>query len=356
MLKNTRLQETVDQTSIRPSGSEQRGHQGRGQEKLSGRTRSKSAPAVLSAKGSQQGRSKGTSELTPSTGPGKSVPSRGSAQQLKLKAEPSIKADSPREGQSLSRQKMNKYAKHSSRHSSSSGKGQSKLGSTSSTTTFAPRSASNGPGERDWLKSVLPSPQKLNNLTDEEKRQRISACFVEIMETLGLDLNDDSLADTPRRIVKMYVDEIFAGLNPVNAPKITRIDNSMSYDQMVVVRDINVLSTCEHHFQTIHGTAVVAYIPNKKVIGLSKINRIVDFFARRPQVQERLTKQIADALQTILDTPHIAVSIQAKHYCVIARGIRDTNSQTSTSDLRGDFRSDLATREEFLAAATFSPR
>lgn len=199
-----------------------------------------------------------------------------------------------------------------------------------------------------WLKSVLPSPQRPNGLSDEQKRLKIEASVQTILETLGMDLENDSIADTPKRIAKMYVDEIFSGLNPANVPKITTIKNEMKYDQMIVVRDIAVLSTCEHHFQTIEGRAVVAYIPTEKVIGLSKINRIVDFFARRPQVQERLTKQIADALETLLGTPHVAVSIHAKHYCVIARGIRDVSSTTSTTEVRGDFRESNATRKEFL--------
>lgn len=200
----------------------------------------------------------------------------------------------------------------------------------------------------DWLLKVLPSPQRPNKLTDGEKKSRIEKSVRDILETLGLDLANDSIADTPKRIAKMYVDEVFAGLNPDNVPKITTIKNEMKYDQMIVVRDISVLSTCEHHFQTIEGRATVAYIPNNKVIGLSKINRIVDFFARRPQVQERLTKQIADALEILLETPHVAVHMNAKHYCVVARGIRDTSSTTATCEVRGDFRSLQATREEFL--------
>ncbi|MDZ4084852.1 MAG: GTP cyclohydrolase I FolE [Bdellovibrionales bacterium] len=199
-----------------------------------------------------------------------------------------------------------------------------------------------------WLKDVLPSPQRPNGLSDDQKRTKIEASVKDILETLGMDLENDSIADTPRRIAKMYVDEIFSGLNGKNVPKITTIKNEMKYDQMIVVRDIAVLSTCEHHFQTIDGRAVVAYIPTEKVIGLSKINRIVDFFARRPQVQERLTKQIADALETLLGTPHVAVSINAKHYCVIARGIRDVSSTTSTTEVRGDFKESEATRKEFL--------
>ena len=200
----------------------------------------------------------------------------------------------------------------------------------------------------DWLHKVLPSPQRPNNLTDLEKKARIESSVRDILTTLGLDLDNDSLTDTPKRIAKMYVDEIFSGLNPENLPKITTIKNEMKYDQMIVVRDIAVLSTCEHHFQTIEGRATVAYIPTEKVIGLSKINRIVDFFARRPQVQERLTKQIADALEILLETPHVAVQISAKHYCVIARGIRDVSSTTATCEVRGDFKAAPATREEFL--------
>lgn len=200
----------------------------------------------------------------------------------------------------------------------------------------------------DWLLKVLPSPQRPNKLSDIEKKIRIEASVRTILETLGLDLENDSIADTPRRIAKMYVDETFAGLNPENVPSITTIKNEMKYDQMIVVRDIAVLSTCEHHFQTIEGRATVAYIPKDKVIGLSKINRIVDFFARRPQVQERLTKQIADALEVLLETPHVAVHMNAKHYCVVARGIRDMSSTTATCEVRGDFRALPATREEFL--------
>lgn len=204
-----------------------------------------------------------------------------------------------------------------------------------------------------WLESVYPSPTKTNGLSDDEKKSKIESNVRQILETLGLDLTDDSIKDTPRRIAKMYVDEVFSGLKASNQPKITTIENKMDYNQMVVVRKITVLSTCEHHFQTIDGYATVAYIPNKRVIGLSKINRIVDFLSKRPQVQERLTKQIADAMETILETPHVAVHIDAKHYCVIARGIRDINSTTSTCELRGNFRDLTSTREEFLAQAKY---
>ncbi len=201
----------------------------------------------------------------------------------------------------------------------------------------------------EWLSKVLPSPQRPNALSNEEKRTRIEKSVRDILETLGLDLNNDSLTETPRRIAKMYVDEIFSGLDPATTPKITTIKNDMEYDQMIVVRDVAVLSTCEHHFQTIDGRATVAYIPTDKVIGLSKINRLVDFFAKRPQVQERLTKQVADAMEVLLETPHVAVHINAKHYCVVARGIRDTTSTTATCEVRGDFRTSASTRKEFLS-------
>lgn len=198
------------------------------------------------------------------------------------------------------------------------------------------------------LAHVMPTPQLRQDMSVDQKIDLIEAKFSEIMEILGLDLSDDSLMESPRRIAKMYVKELFGGLLPENFPKMTLIENKMKYNQMIVVQDIEVLSVCEHHFQTIEGRATVAYIPNKKVIGLSKINRVVAFFSRRPQVQERLTKQIADCLQYVLETEHVAVHINAKHYCVIARGIQDVNSRTATSDLRGDFLSQQSTRKEFL--------
>lgn len=197
------------------------------------------------------------------------------------------------------------------------------------------------------LKTVCPSPWKDNGKTDNEKVIEIMLKFREIMETLGLDLDDDSLADTPKRIAKMYVYELFAGLKPENFPKITTIENKMKFDEMVTVSSVRVLSVCEHHFVTIDGYATVSYIPKDKIIGLSKINRIVKYFARRPQVQERLTKQIADALVLILETEDVAVHIKAKHYCVISRGIEDTESETTTTDLRGKFRHPEP-RAEFL--------
>lgn len=198
------------------------------------------------------------------------------------------------------------------------------------------------------LENVRPTPMVHNDLTNEEKIRRITTKFTEIMEVLGLDLADDSLAQTPHRVAKMYVNEVFSGLDPKKFPKMTVIENKMNYDQMIVVQGITCLSFCEHHFLPIDGVATVAYIPNKKVIGLSKINRIVQYFSRRPQVQERLTKQITDCLQYILGTDHVAVHVSAKHYCVVMRGIEDTSSITSTSDVRGDFKNRQETREEFL--------
>ena len=200
----------------------------------------------------------------------------------------------------------------------------------------------------DILANVRPTPMISTVMNDDKKIQMIAEKMREIMQILGLDLSNESLADTPERVARMYVREVFSGLNKENFPNITVIDNDMSYDQMVVVQDIQVLSVCEHHFQTIDGLATVAYIPKTKVIGLSKINRVVDFFSRRPQVQERLTKQIADCLEYVLGTADVAVHINARHYCVIARGVQDNKSSTSTGDLRGHFKSNDATRIEFL--------
>jgi len=183
----------------------------------------------------------------------------------------------------------------------------------------------------------------------DEKYRRIKKSITEITKTLGLDLSDDSLCETPHRIAKMYVDEIFSGLDYLNFPKITVIDNKMNVEEMVKVSDISITSTCEHHFVTIDGAAKVAYIPKDKIIGLSKINRIVRFFAQRPQVQERLTQQVLVALQTLLETEDVAVSIDATHYCVKARGVMDANSHTQTTALGGIFKARHKTRAEFLA-------
>ena len=196
----------------------------------------------------------------------------------------------------------------------------------------------------------LETPLRIQSIPREERKQLIEGHMAEVMRLLNLDLADDSLADTPRRIAKMYVDEIFSGLDYANFPKITLIENKMHVDEMVTVRNITMTSTCEHHFVTIDGKATVAYIPKDKVIGLSKINRIVQFFAQRPQVQERLTQQILTALQTLLGTNNVAVTIDAVHYCVKARGIRDATSTTTTTSLGGLFKSSQNTRQEFLRA------
>ncbi|NQX88727.1 MAG: GTP cyclohydrolase I FolE [Halioglobus sp.] len=195
----------------------------------------------------------------------------------------------------------------------------------------------------------LETPLIYNGLTTEQKQSRITESFTDIAYTLGLDLSDDSLCETPQRIARMYVNEIFSGLNYEHFPKITAIENKMAVDEMVRVSDISLVSTCEHHFVTIDGLATVAYIPAGKVIGLSKINRLVRFFAQRPQVQERLTRQILVALQTLLETEHVAVSLNATHYCVKSRGVQDVNSTTQTTALGGQFKTDARTRAEFLA-------
>ena len=194
----------------------------------------------------------------------------------------------------------------------------------------------------------LETPMVANGLTADEKQARLQTHFTEVLNILGLDLTDDSLVDTPRRIAKMYVNEIFSGLDYARFPKLTVIDNKMNVEEMVRVQNIDLASTCEHHFITIDGTAAVAYIPKDKVIGLSKINRMVRFFAQRPQVQERLNEQILVALQTLLETDDVAVSITATHFCVKARGVMDANSETTTTSLGGRFKTNPETRREFL--------
>ena len=184
-------------------------------------------------------------------------------------------------------------------------------------------------------------------LDDEAKIKLIEKKFEDIMNILGLDLSDDSLRGTPGRVAKMYVQEIFKGLNPKNAPKIALFENKYQYDQMLIERDITLYSNCEHHFVPIVGRAHVAYISNGKVIGLSKINRIVEYFAKRPQVQERLTVQIAHYLRDVLQTEDVAVVIDAKHLCVSSRGVEDTTSSTITATYLGKFQ-ETATRDEFL--------
>ncbi|MFT5811605.1 MAG: GTP cyclohydrolase I [Rubritalea sp.] len=199
------------------------------------------------------------------------------------------------------------------------------------------------------IEQGLETPLIHDSLDRDTKYQRIKQSFADIATTLGLDLADDSLCETPHRISKMYVDEIFAGLDYANFPKITAIDNKMGVDEMVKVRDISLTSTCEHHFVTIDGMARVAYIPKDKLIGLSKINRIVRFFAQRPQVQERLTRQILIALQTLLQTENVAISIDATHYCVKSRGVMDANSRTQTTAMGGSFKQQYKARAEFLS-------
>lgn len=186
-------------------------------------------------------------------------------------------------------------------------------------------------------------------LNDDEKVERISHHFAKIMDLLGLDLSDDSLRGTPRRVAKMYVNEIFRGLNPAHKPVVTTFDNKYQYRKLVIERNIPLQSTCEHHFQPIFGVAHVAYIPNGRVVDLSKLNRIVDFFARRPQVQERLTMQIAEELQRVLGTDDVAVYIDAKHMCVQARGIEHHGASTITAEYAGKFLND-STKREFLHA------
>ncbi|MDX1452811.1 MAG: GTP cyclohydrolase I FolE [Oleiphilaceae bacterium] len=198
------------------------------------------------------------------------------------------------------------------------------------------------------IEKGLETPVVNTPLNNQQKYERIKGLMNEVMQTLGLDLKDDSLCETPHRIAKMYVQEVFSGLDYANFPKISVIDNKMGVDEMVKVNNISLTSTCEHHFVTIDGIASVAYIPENKIIGLSKINRIVRFFAQRPQVQERLTQQILLALQTLLETENVAVSIQATHYCVKSRGIMDANSETSTTALGGSFKTNAQTRAEFL--------
>jgi len=198
------------------------------------------------------------------------------------------------------------------------------------------------------VRKGVETPQNENNLSRTDKIDEISRHMKYIMKTLGLDLEDDSLMDTPNRVAKMYVNEIFWGLDYSAFPKCTAVDNKMKYENMIVETNISVQSNCEHHFVVIDGLATVAYIPNKKVLGLSKINRVVEYFSKRPQIQERLTEQIYHALSYILDTPDVAVLVNAQHYCVKSRGVEDTGSSTVTSRLGGAFFDDEKTRSEFM--------
>jgi GTP cyclohydrolase I len=186
------------------------------------------------------------------------------------------------------------------------------------------------------------------DIKDDLKITLIEKHFKEIMHILGLDLKDDSLKDTPHRVAKMYVKEIFSGLNPENKPEMTLFENKYKYDEMLIEKDITLYSYCEHHFVPIVGKAHVAYISNGQVIGLSKINRLVQYYSKRPQVQERLTNQIAEALKEILKTKDVAVIIEAEHLCVSSRGIKDTNARTITAHYSGKFQ-DAKTKKAFIA-------
>ncbi len=195
--------------------------------------------------------------------------------------------------------------------------------------------------------SDTPMREDAFDKTDDEKKEIIKQHFAEIMETLGLDLTDDSLQGTPQRVAKMFVNEIFAGLNPKNKPRLSSFDNKYKYGEMLVEKNITVYSTCEHHFLPIVGKAHIAYISNGNVIGLSKMNRIVEYYAKRPQVQERLTMQIVKELQEALGTDDVACIIDAKHLCVNSRGISDVSSSTVTSEYGGVFKEDRI-KKEFL--------
>lgn len=203
----------------------------------------------------------------------------------------------------------------------------------------------------ELLSQVIPTPMSDRPRMDPETaKMEIAKRHREIMEILGLDLSDDSLSETPERVAKMYVDEIFGGLREENFPKITVVENKMSYDEMLVEIDITFNSTCEHHFLPILGKAHVAYICKGWVLGLSKFNRVVQYFAKRPQVQERATVQIAQALSRILRTDDVAVVIDAMHTCVKTRGVQDESSLTRTSKLSGAFQSNPSLRAEFYAS------
>jgi GTP cyclohydrolase I len=184
--------------------------------------------------------------------------------------------------------------------------------------------------------------------TDAEKIAAITPHFAAIMQELGLDLTDDSLAGTPQRVAKMYVQEWFKGLNPAHHPEVKLFENRYQYQQLLVERDITLFSCCEHHFVPIVGKAHVAYLPAGHVVGLSKLNRVVQHYARRPQVQERLTRQISEELKQSLGTEDVAVLIEADHLCVMSRGVNDTSSSTLTSEYSGRFATDAALRGEFL--------
>lgn len=201
----------------------------------------------------------------------------------------------------------------------------------------------------DHVASSYETPMRRDafDISDEQKMDLIAGHFKEIMDILGLDLNDDSLKGTPMRVAKMYVKEVFSGLNPKNKPNMKLFENKYKYSEMLVERDITFYSHCEHHFVPIYGKAHVAYISSGKVVGLSKINRIVQYYAKRPQVQERLTVQIAEELKIALNTDDVGVVIDANHMCVSSRGVGDTNSKTGTAHFSGRFKNNDV-KNEFL--------
>jgi GTP cyclohydrolase I len=203
--------------------------------------------------------------------------------------------------------------------------------------------------EDDHFVSSIETPLREDafDMPDEEKIEKIEKHFASIMQILGLDLSDDSLKGTPHRVAKMYVKEVFSGLNPKNRPLARLFDNKYNYDQMLVEKDITFYSHCEHHFVPIYGKVHVAYFSSGKVIGLSKINRIVQYFSKRPQVQERLTVQIGKEIERVLKTTDVGVVIDANHMCVASRGVGDTNSKTGTAYFSGKFR-DENYKKEFL--------
>jgi len=191
--------------------------------------------------------------------------------------------------------------------------------------------------------------------TDDEKIAAIEPHFRAIMEILGMDLRDDSLRGTPLRVAKMYVKELFQGLNPANMPSMTLFENKFQYNEMLVEKNINFYTNCEHHFVPFFGKAHVAYISSGKVIGLSKLNRLVEYFSKRPQVQERLTMQVGKALQTVLQTQDVAIMMDAKHLCVSSRGVKDDSSNTITTFFGGKFQ-DEKTKMEFLQYVDISEK
>ena len=199
-----------------------------------------------------------------------------------------------------------------------------------------------------------PMDSNYTNIDRKEKIDIIEKSMTIIMKTLGLDLTDDSLIETPKRVAKMYVNETMWGLDYEAFPKCTTVDNKMKYDEMVVERNITVQSLCEHHILPIVGKATIAYVPKNKVLGLSKMPRIVEYFSRRPQIQERLTEQIFHALQFILETEDIAIVIDATHLCVSSRGVEDNSASTITSKLGGGFKTDPAARAEFMRLISLS--